>query len=116
MIRCVRPDQSSHSISIHYLNDGNCTVRFSYRKQEYMIPLVMVLKALVPTTDKEIYDSIVQEDDNNTFVTDRVELMLRAMKRYALYTQDQCLAFIGVFLISVYDIAIFTFEFDPLLM
>ena len=95
MIRCVRPDQTSHSVSIHYLNDGQCTFRFSHRKQEYMIPLVMVLKSLVDTTDKEIYDAIVQADHSNTFVTDRVELMLRGFKRYSLFTREQCLAFLG---------------------
>lgn len=44
MIRCARPDQTSHTVTVHYLTDGNCTLRFTYRKQEYMIPLVMVLK------------------------------------------------------------------------
>lgn len=97
IIRCVRPDQSSQTITVHYLTDGSCTLRFAYRKQEYMLPLVMVLRALLGTTDKEIYDSIVQQDYENTFVTDRVELMLRSYKqRYAtLVTREQCLAFIG---------------------
>jgi DNA-directed RNA polymerase I subunit RPA2 len=54
MMRCVRPDQSSQTLTIHYLTDGNCTLRFSYRKQEYMIPLIMVLKALDDRTDKQI--------------------------------------------------------------
>lgn len=95
MIRCVRPDQTSHTITIHYLTDGAATIRFSYKKQEYMLPLVMVLKALIPTSDQEIYNSIVQHDVENTFLTDRIEMMLRSFKRYALYTQEQCLAFIG---------------------
>lgn len=94
-IRSVRDDQTSQTISIHYLTDGNVTFRFSHRKQEYMIPLVMVLKALIPTTDKEIYESIVLEDKSNTFVTDRVELMLREFKNFALYTREECLAFLG---------------------
>ena len=44
MIRCARPDQTSHTVTIHYLTDGNATLRFTYRKQEYMLPLMMVLK------------------------------------------------------------------------
>ncbi|KAI3633602.1 hypothetical protein MIR68_008549 [Amoeboaphelidium protococcarum] len=95
MIRCVRPDQTSHSVTIHYLTDGNITFRFTYRKQEYMLPAVMVMKALVSCTDKEIYESIVQEDHDNTFITDRVEMMLRQFKNYSLNTQSQCVAFIG---------------------
>jgi len=44
-IRCVRPDQSAQTITVHYLSDGDCTVRFSFRKREYMIPAVIVFKA-----------------------------------------------------------------------
>ena len=95
MIRSVRPDQTSHTNTIHYLTDGSATFRFSYRKQEYMLPVVMVLKALIDTTDREIYQSIVQADTSNTFLTDRIEMMLRAFKHYTLYTRQQCLAFIG---------------------
>jgi DNA-directed RNA polymerase I subunit RPA2 len=51
-----------------------------------MLPAVMVMKALVSCTDKEIYESIVQEDHDNTFITDRVEMMLRQFKNYSLNT------------------------------
>ena len=34
-------------------------------------------------------------DLTNTFLTDRVELMLRNFKTYALYTREQCLAYLG---------------------
>jgi len=43
-IRCVRPDQSAQTVTVHYLNDGDCTLRFSYRKREYIIPVVLILK------------------------------------------------------------------------
>ena len=44
LIRCVREDQSAQTMTMHYLSDGTLTVRFSYRKQEYLIPLMLVLK------------------------------------------------------------------------
>ena len=31
-IRCVRPDQTSQTLTMHYLSDGNLIIRFSYRK------------------------------------------------------------------------------------
>ncbi|KAL3478099.1 hypothetical protein BJX99DRAFT_225018 [Aspergillus californicus] len=98
-IRSVRPDQTSQTNALHYLNDGNVTFRFSWRKNEYIIPVVMVLKALVETNDREIFEAIVgdasSEGINNTFVTDRVELLLRTYKAYRLHSRSECRAFIG---------------------
>ena len=43
-IRCVRPDQSAQTVTVHYLHDGDTTLRFSLRKREYSIPVVLLLK------------------------------------------------------------------------
>ena len=59
-IRCVRPDQSAQTVTVHHLSDGDCTVRFSFHKREYMIPAVIIFKALMQTNDKTIFDKIVQ--------------------------------------------------------
>jgi DNA-directed RNA polymerase I subunit RPA2 len=94
-IRCVRPDQSSQTNTLHYLSNGGATLRFSWRKAEYMVPVVMILKALVNATDKDIFLGILQNDFENTFFTDRVELLLRGFKHYGLFTGRQCREFLG---------------------
>lgn len=94
-IRSVRSDQTSQTNTLHYLTDGALTMRFSWRKNEYMIPVVMVLKALTSASDKEIFLGIMQNEFENTFLTDRVELLLRSFKTYSLFTGAQCLAFLG---------------------
>ena len=95
-IRCLGRDELiSVTNSVHYLENGGMTLRFSWRKQEYMAPIVMVLKALVSATDKEIFASLVQNDTDNTFLTDRVELLLRGFQRYRLWTGEQCLEYLG---------------------
>ncbi|KAJ0419416.1 hypothetical protein BJY00DRAFT_163801 [Aspergillus carlsbadensis] len=98
-IRSVRPDQTSQTNVLHYLNDGNVTFRFSWRKNEYIIPVMMILKALVETNDREIFEAIVggasSEGIHNTFVTDRVELLLRTYKAYRLHSRSECRSFIG---------------------
>lgn len=99
-MRCVRPDQSSQTITLHYCSDGLVTLRFSYSKQEYMVPLILILKALRPASDRELFESITQTKTTSTlptdtFLTDRVELLLRSFKKFNLYSQDQCLAFLG---------------------
>lgn len=95
-IRCVpRDDLTSMTNTVHYLDNGGVTLRFSWRKQEYMVPVIMVLKALVGATDKEIFANLVQGDFQNTFLTDRVELLLRGFKNYNLWTGEQCLEYLG---------------------
>ena len=94
-IRCVRPDQTAQTIGVHYLSHGDFTVRFSYRKREYILPAVLIFKALMATNDREIYEAIVQGQHENTFLTERVTTMLRNGQQYAVYTQEQSLAFLG---------------------
>ncbi|KAF9930755.1 DNA-directed RNA polymerase I subunit rpa2 [Modicella reniformis] len=94
-IRCARPDQTSQTNTVHYLTDGGSMLRFAWRKQEYLVPTMLILKTLIDTSDKEIFDSIMLGDMGNTFLTDRVELMLRSFKAYVLHTREQCLAYLG---------------------
>lgn len=94
-IRSVRPDQTSQSIVLHYLADGNVTLRFSWRKNEYLVPVVMILKALIETNDRAIFDGIVGDDTSNSFLTDRLELLLRSYKSFGLRSQKDALAYLG---------------------
>ncbi|CAD6920841.1 unnamed protein product [Tilletia caries] len=96
MIRCLhRDDLTSVTNTVHYLENGGITLRFSWRKQEYMVPIIMVLKALTNATDKDIFSALTQGDFDNTFLSDRIELLLRSFKTYALWTGHQCLEYLG---------------------
>ena len=98
-IRSVRPDQTSQTNVLHYLTDGNVTFRFSWRKAEYLVPVVMILKALVDTNDLEIVQGLAgptpSTDTDSSFVSDRVELLLRTYKAYGLRTKKQTLGYLG---------------------
>lgn len=98
-IRSVRPDQTSQTNVLHYLDDGNVTFRFSWRKNEYLVPVMMILKALVETNDREIFEGLVgtveSKGVHNTFMTDRVELLLRTYKAYNLHGKARTRAYLG---------------------
>eukprot|EP00941_MAST-03F_sp_MAST-3F-sp1_P004303 g4303.t1 len=98
-IRSVTKDQSGTTVTCHYLTDGNVMVRFLVRKQEFFIPLILVLRALKETTDREIYDRLVgteQTKNKDTFVADHVEVILRDGRTYGgMYSKTECLAYIG---------------------
>ncbi|KAK8183576.1 hypothetical protein HDK77DRAFT_468343 [Phyllosticta capitalensis] len=99
-IRSVRPDQTSQTNVLHYLSDGNVTFRFSWRKNEYLIPVMMILKALVETNDREIFENLVGKANSKglsdkQFVTDRVELLLRTYKAYGVHSKEKTRAYLG---------------------
>ncbi|OWY51861.1 DNA-directed RNA polymerase I polypeptide 2 [Alternaria alternata] len=99
-LRSMRPDQTSQTNALHYLSDGNVNFRFSWRKSEYLVPIVMVMKALVETNDREIFEGLVgaagsEGLEEKQFVTDRVELLLRTYKVYGLHTKAKTRAYLG---------------------
>jgi len=99
-IRSVRPDQSSQTNVLHYLKDGNVTFRFSWRKSEYLVPVVMILKALSETNDREIFEGVVgtagtKGMEEQQFVIDRVEMLLRTFKVFNMQGKAKTRAYLG---------------------
>lgn len=94
-IRCVRDDETSQTIYLHYLNNGSMMMRVHIKKAEYLIPLMLIMKALVESNDREIMEGILHGDLENTFISGRVEGMLREFKKEGLYTRKQCLEYLG---------------------
>ena len=99
-IRCVRPDQTSQTNFLHYLNDGNITFRFTWRKNEYMVPALMIMKALVDTNDREIFEGLLgpagdEGLKDKQFVIERAELLLRTYKAFNIHSKARTRAYIG---------------------
>jgi DNA-directed RNA polymerase I subunit RPA2 len=98
-IRSVRPDQTSQTNVLHYLSDGNITFRFSWKKSEYLVPVMMILKALVETNDRDIFEKLVgmagSQGVKNTFITERAELLLRTYKTFNLHGKASTRAYLG---------------------
>jgi len=102
-IRCARPDQTTLTNVLHYLDNGNIILRFSWRKAEYLIPVMMILNALVKTNDKAIFDGIAAGQGEEPFIAERVEGLLQTYKTYQLYTQRDTLAYLGEKFRVVFD-------------
>jgi DNA-directed RNA polymerase I subunit RPA2 len=64
------------------------------------VPICMILKALVETNDREIFEGLVgaagsEGLEQKQFVTDRVELLLRTYKVYGLHSKAKTRAYLG---------------------
>lgn len=112
--RCSRQcgDQSSVTNTVHYLTTGGASLKFVAKKQEFLVPVILILRALsyvkpnsadagagekAGIDDEEIYRRILQGDTENTFLKARAELLLQeARARFPnLNTPKECLAYLG---------------------
>jgi len=70
-------------------------MKFIYHKQEFLIPMYVMLKAMGDVTDAQIYNRLVKGYFKNRQIGDQVEVLLMDAEKYKLYSQSQCLAYIG---------------------
>ncbi|ESW05690.1 hypothetical protein PHAVU_011G201300 [Phaseolus vulgaris] len=105
VIRCVRADQSSLSIRLYYLRNGSARLGFWLRGREYLLPVGIVLKALIDTTDREIYVNLTSCYNEKyakgkgavgtQLVGERAKIILDELRDLSLFTRRQCLEYIG---------------------
>ncbi|KAG0486288.1 hypothetical protein HPP92_008383 [Vanilla planifolia] len=105
-IRCVREDQSSVTLTLYYLQNGSARVGFRVAGKEYLLPVGLVLKALIDTTDHEIYLNLTccyndkYHKDRGTVGTqligERAQIILDELRNLSLITRNQCLKHIGI--------------------
>lgn len=95
IIRCVRDDLFTQSVTLHYLSDGSCTVRFILRRGEIFVPAIVILKCFRDANDSDIYHKIVRGNFSANQTYARVEVLLRECSKYAVYNKEQALTFLG---------------------
>ncbi|KAI4290994.1 DNA-directed RNA polymerase I subunit RPA2 [Pancytospora philotis] len=87
MIRSVGEDEVGQKNEIKYCADGNILYKMYVHKRIYLIPVVLILRALVNTTDEEIYRSIGADK--------RVLTLLARMREIDAYSQREALGYLG---------------------
>ncbi|EOB12651.1 DNA-directed RNA polymerase I subunit RPA2 [Nosema bombycis CQ1] len=86
-IRSLGDDELGHMNYLLYSTDGNVYLKLFQRVKEFHIPLVVVLKALVNTTDLELYTLL----DNDPFLT----TALRKTGELNVFSRKECVEYIG---------------------
>lgn len=75
VMRCVGRDEVASMMFVHYALDGNVYVRVFYRRSEYLMPAVLILKCLTGATDKEIFECLYYKEDS--LLKCKLEMLLR---------------------------------------
>jgi len=94
-MKCVREDFVSQTVTLHYINDGNVMLRLLIKKQEFLIPMIIILKALIECPDILIYNRVVRGNKKNSKLRECVEVLLAEGKKYNFSYQSQWLTYLG---------------------
>jgi DNA-directed RNA polymerase beta subunit len=96
-LRSVRSDSTGSSTQLLYLTDGTMMIRVWADRKAYFLPLVVVMRACSPTvTDEEIYTRIVADvPEDDTYIRERLTLLLAQGRSAKLLDHVSCLAYIG---------------------
>lgn len=86
-MRSVADDEIGQKSEIKLCVDGNMHMKVYYRKRAYIIPVVLILRALVNCTDEEIFLALGSDQ--------RILTMLEKMKEFACYSQNECIEYLG---------------------
>nr|TKV93120.1 hypothetical protein SEVIR_9G205100v2 [Setaria viridis] len=113
VIRCVHSDQSSVTIKLYYLQNGSARLGFWLGGREFLLPVGIVLKALIDTSDREIFTSLTccYSDKygrgkgvvSTQLIGERAQIILDEVRDLSLLTHMQCLVHIGKYFRSVME-------------
>jgi DNA-directed RNA polymerase I subunit RPA2 len=91
----VREDFYAKTFTLHYISDGNVYLRILYKKQEFLCPIITLLKAIGNFSDREIYTRLMKGNYNDSDRSDKLEVLIKTGRSLGLYTQTQFLEYIG---------------------
>ena len=94
-MRCVREDFFAKTFTLHYISDGNVYLRILYKKQEFLCPIIVILKGIMNISDREIYAKLMKGNYNDSDKSDKIEVLMRTGRSLGLYTQTQFLEYLG---------------------
>jgi len=75
--RSVDRIQTSKTFHLHYLRNGTIHSRIIFKKQEFFIPVVILIKLFLNVSDKFIFDSLTSFDPKDEYLRKRAVLMIR---------------------------------------
>uniref|UniRef100_A0A0K0DSU1 DNA-directed RNA polymerase subunit beta n=1 Tax=Strongyloides stercoralis TaxID=6248 RepID=A0A0K0DSU1_STRER len=95
MLRCIKENHSASILNIHYLESSTLCLSIQYRQEIFYVPFIYVMKALVPYSDKEIFEILMRGRENDNFWHGCVNNMISSCQDSGIFTQDQALSAVG---------------------
>lgn len=97
-MRSVREDERVSTCRLHYMRAGGCRLAMLIRRREFFIPLGVILKALSPSSDRELTDRLLaccRQVVSESYVLPRLEKALYESQLLSLSSQADHLEYLG---------------------
>ncbi|OAF69426.1 RNA polymerase I subunit 2, partial [Intoshia linei] len=98
-MRCVKDDETSSNMILHYLNNGTAQLCIFFEKKMFFIPVVLIIKALSNKSDKEICQTLlkgIQDSELRSYYRWCIIYMLRQVHAQKIHNQQSALEYLGV--------------------
>lgn len=96
-MRCVGPGEKTQNMVLHYLTNGTAKLKVFFNARSVTVPVVMILRALVDYTDKQLFKRIVSGYDGKEkqFLENAVITMMKLVKKHNVTNQTTALEHLG---------------------
>lgn len=83
--RSMRRDLSTFTLHLHFMRSGSVRLRLAIDRNEYFIPLGLLMRALLPsgTSDRDIFDMIVGADATNSVLAQTAIAIVKELSERA---------------------------------
>ncbi|XP_014679308.1 PREDICTED: DNA-directed RNA polymerase I subunit RPA2-like, partial [Priapulus caudatus] len=94
-MRCVTSDQTAVNMVLHYLLDGSACLCLFHRREVFILPVVIIMKALVDVVDHHIFSELVKGKENDSFYKRCIAAMIRKSQDSGAAYRVDVLKYIG---------------------
>ncbi|XP_067931459.1 DNA-directed RNA polymerase I subunit RPA2-like [Watersipora subatra] len=95
IIHSSKADMSGATSVLHYLSKGAAVFAFIYMKQQFFMPVCMLMRAIINADDFGLYKELIKGQEDNQFFKMSIIGMLRELSGEGFFTQQDVLSKIG---------------------
>lgn len=96
IMRCVKKDdQTICSNTLHYLSNGAVELSFTYNKQQFFIPIMLLLLALTDEKDVSIVRQLSVVGEDAMSIKNSAKNMLSVLHENNIFSRTEALKYIG---------------------
>ncbi|THD25069.1 DNA-directed RNA polymerase subunit beta [Fasciola hepatica] len=95
IMRCVREDETVALMMLHWLMNGEPTLAFVVEREQFFVPISILLRALVAKTEFEIFDDIRRGSGESLSLEESAMRILVHLKDDDYNSQTRALSYLG---------------------
>ncbi|CAI2727229.1 unnamed protein product [Schistosoma spindalis] len=95
VMRCVREDETVSILMLHWLVNGEPALAFIVEREQFLVPVSIILRALVKKTEFEIFDDIRRGCGESFSLEENAMRILIRLKDDEYSSQTRALCYLG---------------------